>query len=84
MSSALSELSTSQGGYRAAAALRAAAAAALYTPNSKDDLVEITLLERFRIVKILLMILLNDPYHFFPHRQTKVWPPRGPRGAGDR
>ena len=25
------------------------------------------------------MILLNDPYHFFPHRQTKVWPPRGPR-----
>ena len=55
-----------------------------YTPNSKDDLVEITLLERFRIVKILLMILLNDPYHFFPHRQTKVWPPRGPRGAGDR
>ena len=52
-----------------------------YTPNSKDDLVEITLLERFRIVKILLMILLNDPYHFFPHRQTKVWPPRG---AGDR
>ena len=23
------------------------------------------------------MILLNDPYHLFPHRQTKVSPPRG-------
>ena len=27
------------------------------------------------------MILLIDPYHFVPHRQTKVSPPSG---AGDR
>ena len=50
-----------------------------YTPNSKDDLVEITLLERFRIVRILLMILINDPYLFFPHRQTFFSPPMCPR-----
>ena len=52
-----------------------------YRPYHKNALVEIALYERFRIVRILLMILLIDPYHFFPHRQTKVSPPRG---AGDR